>query len=57
MLGKDRFVVDVVTIGNTVSNSMPISSADKMYKENLSGNVLMTCGFGVGYFLRVVLWR
>ena len=45
---KDKFVVDMANVGNTVSNSIPIALADEMSREELSGNVLI-CGFGVGY--------
>lgn len=45
---KDRFLIDMKEIGNTVSNSIPIVLANAMRKGQLAGSVLL-CGFGVGY--------
>ena len=44
----EKFYVNMHSVGNTVSNSIPIAIVDACKENKLHGNVLL-CGFGVGY--------
>ena len=45
---QEKFVMDMVNVGNTVSSSIPIALADEKEQNSIHGYVLI-CGFGVGY--------
>ncbi|MCM1337890.1 MAG: ketoacyl-ACP synthase III [Candidatus Amulumruptor caecigallinarius] len=47
-IDSDKFYVNMASVGNTVSNSIPIALCDAMAEGRVRGNVLI-CGFGVGY--------
>ena len=47
-IDENRFFIGFKDVGNTVSNSIPISIVNAMKQNALHGNVLL-CGFGVGY--------
>lgn len=46
-IDEDRFFINMETIGNTVSSTIPIALADARAEGKLIGNVLIA-GFGVG---------
>lgn len=45
---QEKFVMDMVNVGNTVSSSIPIALADEKEQNSIHAYVLI-CGFGVGY--------
>ena len=45
---EGRFMVHMESVGNTVSNSIPMAMVEAKRQDRLKGNVLL-CGFGVGY--------
>lgn len=45
---SDKFFVNMDSVGNTVSNSIPLAICDAYARQPLHGPVLI-CGFGVGY--------
>lgn len=47
-ISKEKFLINMEKVGNTVSNSIPIALADAQ-KENLLHGPVILCGFGVGY--------
>lgn len=47
-IDSDKFYINMASVGNTVSNSIPIALCDAMAEGRVRGNVLI-CGFGVGY--------
>ena len=47
-IAPDKFFINMVDVGNTVSNSIPIALVDAKNEGKISGPVLI-CGFGVGY--------
>ena len=47
-ISKEKFYLDMVNTGNTVSSTLPIALSDARNKGELHGVILLT-GFGVGY--------
>ena len=45
---NDKFMRYMSTVGNTVSNSIPIALVEGLKQNKVHGNILL-CGFGVGY--------
>ncbi len=47
---EDKFYVNVETVGNTVSNTIPVALKDSQDRGLIkSGDCVLLCGFGVGY--------
>ena len=49
VLPKDKFYINLETVGNTVSSTVLIGLKDCIEKGDIrSGNIVMITGFGVG---------
>ncbi|MBL57408.1 MAG: 3-oxoacyl-ACP synthase [Flavobacteriales bacterium] len=49
-VSDEKFYINVESIGNTVSNTIPIAIDDSLKRGLIkSGDCLLLCGFGVGY--------
>ena len=47
---ENKFYVNLETVGNTVSNTIPIALKDSIEKGHVKeGDKVLLCGFGVGY--------
>jgi 3-oxoacyl-[acyl-carrier-protein] synthase-3 len=57
-IGKERFVVAMEHVGNTVSSSIPLALYESQRRGQLvPGALVMLVGFGVGYSWGATLVR